>query len=655
MRNIISSFFKMAPINALVLYLLFWLPFLEYSPKVMIAYFSFGIALCLVNLFSKLNLFRIRYLYLFSGLATLVISTGTWKGIETGGGFLGLLALTKVLALKKVSDYFLYFLILQLFLCAQLLSAESLYLAIYLLILCPLLFLFMHYSMRSKNESKKFDRYRRRVILKIFLTALPIAIVLFVVFPRLQLGNIFFSTKLDLGQSGYVEKLSPGEISKLIQSDEIIFRANFLEKDPAPSTLYWRGAILTKGSLFNWEKGPRRPRLYSKKSSKKPDYKVEYDKLQKGAVFTLDGTSKVKALSKASIFAYEGNVFEMVPYSNQKLRYQGSIQKNKYIKNPYTKKLLETYLTHDLSSSDKLKKLIKKIKTNSENNNNKIVSNLINFYKENNFKYSLSPGIYTSQNPLDDFIFSRRLGFCEHYAGASATILRMARVPTRIITGFQGAEYSNLGKYYIIRSRDAHAWLEYWSNKENRWTRFDPVLYVAPERIEFGNTGFMASLKLGSNQTLLSFLEGQNASYIKKLLLTYDFAYYRLNNLFLTYDIEKQLRIFKEAGIKAKNAGTLLVYSIGLVFLLFFLFMYLNQLKFLRQHPADKAIRPLVKKLAKKGQEKAINETIATFLRRVGKNNIYKNIAKEYELIKYSPNKSKDDLKNFKKLIKTHL
>ena len=63
--------------------------------------------------------------------------------------------------------------------------------------------------------------------------------------------------------------------------------------------------------------------------------------------------------------------------------------------------------------------------------------------------------------------------------------MRAAGIPSRVVTGYQGGEYNDLGGYYIVRQSDAHAWAEVWLEGRG-WVRVDPTAAVAPERVERG-------------------------------------------------------------------------------------------------------------------------------------------------------------------------
>lgn len=77
-------------------------------------------------------------------------------------------------------------------------------------------------------------------------------------------------------------------------------------------------------------------------------------------------------------------------------------------------------------------------------------------------------------DPIDHFLFVRRTGHCELFAGALALMLRSLGVPARLVGGFQGGRWEELGAYYLVRSSDAHAWVEV-HYTEAGWTRVDPT------------------------------------------------------------------------------------------------------------------------------------------------------------------------------------
>jgi transglutaminase-like putative cysteine protease len=85
------------------------------------------------------------------------------------------------------------------------------------------------------------------------------------------------------------------------------------------------------------------------------------------------------------------------------------------------------------------------------------------------------PGV----DAVDEFLFERRRGFCEHIASAMAVLLRSVGVPTRFVTGFGPGERNPLTGYYEVREADAHAWVEVLYPGVG-WVPYDPTFGVPP-------------------------------------------------------------------------------------------------------------------------------------------------------------------------------
>jgi hypothetical protein len=119
----------------------------------------------------------------------------------------------------------------------------------------------------------------------------------------------------------------------------------------------------------------------------------------------------------------------------------------------------------------------------SEKSDRGVINAALAYFNKQPFVYTLQPPLL-GRNPVDQFLFDTRRGFCEHYAASFAILMRIAGIPTRIILGYQGGELNPLGSYLIVRQSDAHAWTEVWLDGDG-WRRVDPTAAVAPERIEF--------------------------------------------------------------------------------------------------------------------------------------------------------------------------
>lgn len=105
---------------------------------------------------------------------------------------------------------------------------------------------------------------------------------------------------------------------------------------------------------------------------------------------------------------------------------------------------------------------------------------IMNFFKENKFEYTLAPSAMP-YNPINNFLFTHKAGFCAHYASAMAYAFRLAGIPARVVSSYQGGKQIN-DTTIDVYQYDAHAWVEAWLD-DTGWQTFDPTTQVAPSRI----------------------------------------------------------------------------------------------------------------------------------------------------------------------------
>ncbi len=98
-------------------------------------------------------------------------------------------------------------------------------------------------------------------------------------------------------------------------------------------------------------------------------------------------------------------------------------------------------------------------------------------YLRENYRYSLDMRA-RGDDPLADFLFNVRAGHCEYFASAMALMLRTRGIATRVVNGFQAGRYNSRADAYIVRQRDAHAWVEVYFPQTNAWVAFDPTPYA---------------------------------------------------------------------------------------------------------------------------------------------------------------------------------
>jgi transglutaminase-like putative cysteine protease len=91
------------------------------------------------------------------------------------------------------------------------------------------------------------------------------------------------------------------------------------------------------------------------------------------------------------------------------------------------------------------------------------------------YRYSLS-FLREADDPLLDFLFRQKLGYCTYFASALTMLARAEGVPARLVTGYRVAEWSPVAREYVVREKNAHAWVEAWVN--GSWRTYDPTPIV---------------------------------------------------------------------------------------------------------------------------------------------------------------------------------
>ncbi|MGI8420738.1 MAG: transglutaminase-like domain-containing protein, partial [Gaiellaceae bacterium] len=90
------------------------------------------------------------------------------------------------------------------------------------------------------------------------------------------------------------------------------------------------------------------------------------------------------------------------------------------------------------------------------------------------FRYDEQPPQARGVPPLVGFVERTRAGYCQHFAGAMALMLRTLGIPARIAAGFTSGRYDRPAGRWIVTDRNAHAWVEVWFPGYG-WLPFDPT------------------------------------------------------------------------------------------------------------------------------------------------------------------------------------
>jgi hypothetical protein len=158
------------------------------------------------------------------------------------------------------------------------------------------------------------------------------------------------------------------------------------------------------------------------------------------------------------------------------------------------------------------------------------------------FTYTLEPPLL-GENPYDEFLFKTKLGFCEHYAGSFALLMRAAGIPARVVTGYQGGEINPLTHELVVRQADAHAWTEVWVEGMG-WLRADPTAAVSPLRVDNG-----INAALGPIGVFSTLAAADRFGLISNLRFAWDMLNSSWTQWVLGYNVERQRQFLAGLGL----------------------------------------------------------------------------------------------------------
>ena len=571
---------------------------------------------------------KVLFILTLMMLAGIVFSYHTLIGRNAGSAMLlGLLCL-KLFEIHSFRDIFVVIILALFSVVINFLFSQSIPVAFTMLLAIVFLFTaligFQHdykkiiQNLASVELIKFHEKQHFKLALKMLVQAIPFAIVLFILFPRVNGPLWGLPEDAFSGKTGLTDSMSPGRISQLSDNSSVAFRVKFDTLQPAAEKLYWRGPVMWHFDGYNWT-APSNQRLAISSYQftgigNQTKYSITLQPHNNFWMFALDVPS---ILPERSRFSANMQMLSLSPIQKLK-KYQLKSYTN-YILPAYSQISLDRYLL--LPSSDstdssqlffKSRQLIKKLMDPINPQNT--INNVLNYFSTQDFYYSRQPPLLFD-DPVDEFLFETKRGYCEHYASSFTVLMRLAGIPSRVVTGYQGGEINPLDQYMTLRQSDAHAWSEVYLGDKG-WVRVDPTAAIPPGNIE--NTA--DALRLNSSLTKPKSLF--ETSWLTKSFKQARFAIDAINNRWnqwvLGYNKQRQKAFFEALGIPEITWQGLsqLLFSILSVLTAILAFIVFSKNKS-HQDQTQQLYQKFLKKVAKIKIYKAITEGAADFAKRL--------------------------------------
>jgi transglutaminase-like putative cysteine protease len=427
----------------------------------------------------------LRLLLALVAFGVVLVTYRTINGVQAGSALLVVMMALKFLESRDHRDQLVLIMISYFLLFASLLTARGPLTAVYLLLLIWLTTIGL--LQLSRRGPLLGLRPTAALAGRLLLQSLPLMIALFVLFPRLPGPLWGVPGTSTSATSGLGDTVDPGDITSLALSDEIAFRAQFLSRPPPARDLYWRGPTMTNFDGRTWsmstdERRGERVAASTEYLGAPTEYRVMLETTGHNWAFALDMPKPPEQRGLRMFGDYQLRTFFGTPRGTR-LDYRLVSYTSYRALEPLTPAERERFTRLPSESSPRTRELVRGW-LGGDPPPEQLIERGMDWLRSQRFFYTLTPPALGGQ-PVDEFLFDTREGFCEHYASAFTVMMRAAGLPARVVTGYQGGELNALGDYYIIRQSDAHAWTEVWL-ADKGWIRVDPVSAVAPERVALG-------------------------------------------------------------------------------------------------------------------------------------------------------------------------
>ena len=383
------------------------------------------------------------------------------------------------------------------------------------------------------------------------LLGVPLMVLMFALFPRM--GPLWGIPKDGATPTGLSNSMRLGSVAEVAQDDSITMRIRFIDAAPPASALYFRGPVLAQFDGIEWRpltpsfEPAVTPRADLRVRGPAIRYEATLEPLRLNVLPTLEATTSVADVPGYRVTQRDDLQWTVDRPVFERVRFEAQAQMS-FRHGPQQAVLgLQDHL--DLPPGYNPRTLawaaeLRRDPLYASADPRTLAQAVMGHIRRGGYSYTLTPGLYGEADPrstIDEFWLDRKLGFCEHFASAFVVVMRALDVPSRIVTGYQGADPLPVDGYTIVRQRYAHAWAEYWQPNEG-WVRADPTSAVAPDRIArtlslLPTPGFVASA-----------LDNIHPALMEGLRLNWETLNNRWNQWVMNYSRGQQVDLLKRLG-----------------------------------------------------------------------------------------------------------
>jgi protein-glutamine gamma-glutamyltransferase len=485
------------------------------------------------------------------GIMALLIAGGTWFqfraffGREVGVALLVVMLCLKILEMRVKRDALLVIFLGFFMVMTNFLYSQTIFIGVYMFT-CVLFFVATLIGFNRVN-TEATTRERLKPAAWLLVQAVPLMLVMFFLFPRIS-GPLWRMPSQGQATTGLSDKMSPGDIDKLMKSDELAFRVDFDGPAPQPFELYFRGPVLSLFDGTTWS-------LMASANNNTQDvvmtpispaisYRVTQPPSSHQYLFALDLLGSLPPESEISSEYQLRSIAPPNALRSYSMKSHLQYRAGNNLSTPMRKRYLALGFGNPLTIE-----WGRSLRKKHGADNVALVEEVLEKYRAE-FEYTLEPP-KLANSPMDGFLFQSKKGFCEHYSGSFALLMRAADIPARVVTGYQGGEINSINQQLVVKQSDAHAWTEIWLD-DRGWVRVDPTSAVSPLRV---NQGVNAAL--GPLNTFESMMAADKLGLLKAIQQNWDAVNNKWTQWVIGFNADRQQSLFSWAGLQSVDWQTI--------------------------------------------------------------------------------------------------
>jgi protein-glutamine gamma-glutamyltransferase len=595
----------------------------------------------------------LRHALAFAALFGVWLTYETLNGVEAGSALLAVMAALKLTETRTQRDEIVLVFMAYFLVAANLLYEQSLWAAIWAV---PGVWISVTAHLQIARAGPPLEpQPALRTTAGLLAQTFPLALVMFLLFPRVPGPFWAIPKRGDTGATGLSEEMQPGALSRLIESDAVAFRVRFEGGSPPRAQLYWRGPVLHDFDGRRWTPGleelQHRHADRIERAGAPVRYAVTLEPHRRRWLFALD-IAAPEALRALGTLRYDYQALANRPVDDliqyPMLSYPRAIARDL----PGRARQASLALPEGFAPRARALAAGWRDEIAAQGGGDaEIAQRGLEYFREQPFYYTLAPPTL-GEDSVDEFLFETRRGFCEHFSSSFTVLMRAAGIPARIVTGYLGGETNALSAHLTVRQSDAHAWAEVWLPRRG-WVRVDPTGYVAPDRIEYGIDRALAATERVPGRLL------RTSALLGRLRATWDAATFAWNDWVLGYSRERQYALLSWLGVQSPSAMKLTI-ALGVLLAICAGALSLHLAWRSRpraKDPAQRSYMDFCAKLARASLVRAPHEAPQDYARRAARArpalaHAIERITALYLSARYQPGPGTDELPELRRLVR---